>query len=168
MWSSRYYCRYVTVGILVARLPALFLKLRCFFFDFWLRKRERHFFSVLFFLFLGGGGGGLSHTLLSLITCGVITLKPSATNPSTPLIKETVALLRSTLLLPANQTKHKITLNWYLQFLVVLFCVTFGLILLCDWLAPHVTPFTTNHTQRACVWATKGWFSLATESESES
>lgn len=112
MWSSRYYCRYVTVGILVARLPALFLKLRCFFFDFWLRKRERHFFSVLFFLFLGGGGGGLSHTLLSLITCGVITLKPSATNPSTPLIKETVALLRSTLLLPTNQTKHKITWSW--------------------------------------------------------
>ena len=65
----------------------------------------------------------LSHTLLSLITCGVITLKPSATNPSTPLLKETVALLRSTLLLPTNQTKHKITLNWYLQFRVVLFCV---------------------------------------------
>ena len=53
----------------------------------------------------------LSHTLLSLITCGVITLKPSATNTSTPLIKDTVALLRSTLLLPTNQTKHKITLN---------------------------------------------------------
>ena len=45
--------------------------------------------------------------------------------------------------------------------------VTFGLILLCDWLAPHATPFT-NHTQRAFVWATKGLFSLATESESES
>ena len=46
--------------------------------------------------------------------------------------------------------------------------VTFGLILLCDRLAPHATPFTTNYTQRAFVWATKGLFSLATESESES
>ena len=82
-----------------------------------LKKRTAFlFFSFLFVFGRGKGGGGrgregLSHRLLSLITCGVITLKPSATNPSTPLIKDTVALLRSTLLLPTNQTKHKITLN---------------------------------------------------------